>query len=201
MKKSCIGIACMILGIIIMAVPFAKEWYEDTQQEHILNEWKKEVSYLDTGGDKQQEKSPQTEEISLELQEQVVGILKIPAINLEQPILYGATEENLNLSVASIEPTGRPGKEGNMAIAGHNSRTYGRHFNRLSELKEEDGIIVQTVERDYSYHVTDIFVADAEEVWVLEDTTKGDEITLITCYYPQEGETQRLIVKGMADGK
>lgn len=127
----------------------------------------------------------------------VVGILRIPAIGLENPVLKGSTKQNLNLSVATVEPTGTPGVDGNFVIAGHNSRTYGRHFNRLAELKNGDELFVDTEGGNYAYMVTDVYVVEAEDVWVLDDTIDGAEITLITCYYPKEGKPQRLVVKGI----
>lgn len=190
MKK--IGAICIALGICILATPYCKESYEDYRQQKILNTWQQETAVLLSG-------EPKTESETAEglTSEKAVAVLKIPVIELEQPVLEGTTKEHLDMSLATIEPTGTPGKEGNFAVAGHNSRTYGRHFNRLSELSEGDLITVETTKDSFDYYVTDSYVVNEDEVWVLSDTLQGAEITLMTCYYSKEGEVQRLIIKGV----
>jgi len=46
------------------------------------------------------------------------GLLIIDKIRLRVPILPGITKRNLDLAVASVESTGKPGQEGNYVIAG-----------------------------------------------------------------------------------
>lgn len=201
-RKKYIGIGCIILGILVMLIPFVKESVEDQKQQIILTQWKQEMDWIGRGEETSAPRKNIEKKIYAEENlEGVVGILKIPVIEMEQPILKGATEHNLNLSVATVEPTGTPGADGNFVIAGHNSRTYGRHFNRLKELKVGDELFVDSKTGNYAYRVTDVYVAEAEDVWVLEDTVDGAEITLITCHYPKEGKKQRLIVKGILQEK
>lgn len=200
-KKRYLAIGCIILGIWVMMIPSVKESVEDQRQQKILTQWKQEMNRIGSG-----EKTAETgkniaKRISAKENSEVVGVLRIPIIELEQPVLKGATEHNLNLSVATVEPTGKPGADGNFALAGHNSRTYGRHFNRLAELKIGDELFVDTRRETYAYRVTDVYVAGAEDVWVLDDSMDGAEITLITCHYPKEGKKQRLIVKGLLQEK
>lgn len=197
-KKRYLGIGCIILGIWVIMVPFAKESVEDWRQQKILMQWKQEMSQIESGEKASESGKNIAKRIYAEENlEGVVGVLRIPTIEFEQPILKGATEHNLNLSVATVEPTGTPGAEGNFAIAGHNSRAYGRHFNRLAELKIGDELFVDTRVEIYAYRVTDVYVVEAEDVWVLGDNVDRAEITLITCHYSPKGKKQRLIIKGI----
>lgn len=197
-KKMYLGIGCILFGIGVMLVPFVKESGEDQRRQKILTQWRQEMGQIKNGKETPRiESNTEKGTDTGENLEEVVGILSIPAIEFESPVLKGATRQNLNLSIATVEPTAEPGADGNFAIAGHNSRTYGRHFNRLSELKSGDELLVETREGNYTYTVTDVYVVEAEDVWVLGDTIHGAEITLITCHYPKEGRTQRLIVKGI----
>jgi len=125
----------------------------------------------------------------------IEGILKIEKIDLELPILSGATKSNLEISVSSINNTGKPGEIGNYSIAGHRSHTYGRHFNRLGEIEKGDIIEVVTGDAAYTYKVYDIFTVDPGEIWVLRPDGNHKEITLITCE-PMINPTRRLIVRG-----
>lgn len=123
------------------------------------------------------------------------GMLKIDKINLYLPILNRATKNNLNISVASIENTGKAGEVGNYAIAGHRSHTYGRNFNRLGEIEKGDIIEVDNGNNKYKYIIVDKFLVKPDEVWVLKGNNKDKEITLITCE-PMINPTHRLILKG-----
>ncbi len=124
------------------------------------------------------------------------GMLKIDKINLYLPILPGVTEDNLNISVASIENTGKPGKIGNYSIAGHRVQKYGQHFNRLDEVEIGDVIEIEDREKTYKYVVFNKFLVDPKETWVINRTSKTErEVTLITCY-PLINPTRRLIIKG-----
>lgn len=201
-KKKYWGIGCILLGICVMLVPFVKESGEDQKQQKILRQWQQEMNHIGIGEEPAKKEHPTAKNTDAkEILEEVVGILRIPAIELEQPVLKGATKQNLNLSVATVEPTGMPGADGNFVIAGHNSRTYGRHFNRLAELRNGDELLVDTRTGNYAYRVTDSYVVEAEDVWVLGDTIDGAEITLITCHYPEEKTVQRLIIKGILQEK
>lgn len=193
MKKKYIGALFILLGIVIIAFPFLKARNENIRQQKILEAWNQMAAHMNDVESTKEQAEVRAGQIDME---DVIGILRIPAIELEQPVLKGAAGQNLSLSLAAVEPV-RLGGEGNLVIAGHNSRTYGRHFNRLSELEMGDEITIETLERSYSYEVTGSFIVEAGAVWVLEETLDGAEITLITCYYPSEGETQRLIVKGI----
>lgn len=195
MKKFYIGVLCILLGVSVMAFPFAKERYEMTHQQGLLESWKKEAVKKAAV-----QKTEGQEFVSNENVEDgtVVGILKIPAIELEQPILEGATEENLSISICIMEEGGDiEADRGNIAIAGHHSRTYGRHFNRLGELMEGDRITIETLNKTYGFEVTGSFIVEEEDTWVLDSTLDGKEITLMTCHYPKDKKTQRLIVKGI----
>lgn len=198
MKKRYIGAGLIILGLALLFAPFLKGEYAEHRQREILKQW--EGGLAQTGQSESEAGRGAAQGgggLEDEGAEPAVGILKIPAIGLEQPILTGATKRNLDISPAAVEPACRPGEEGNFAVAGHNSRTYGRHFNRISELKQGDDIMVVTADGNYSYLVTESFIVEAEDTWVLEPSLNGGEITLITCYYTEEGETRRLIVKGL----
>ncbi len=129
------------------------------------------------------------------IQKHMEGMLIIDKIEFRQSILKGATQNNLNISVASVENTGKAGEIGNYAIAGHRNRSYGRNFNRLEEIETGDTIVVDSGEAQFEYVVTEKLYVYPEEVWVLYSNKKDKEITLITCH-PMKNPTHRLIIKG-----
>lgn len=209
MKRKVISTLLIISGILIIAYPKLAQTYHDYKQKKILEGWqeslfnieeiKEDNLSLGPSPDSNPNPIPDEEEPleSLENKKEsgVEGILKIDKIDLEMPILKGATKENMNVSLASIDHTGAIGKIGNYSIAGHRSRTYGRNFNRLEEVEVEDKILVNDGKQDYEYTVVEKFKVLPEEVWVLEGNEKDKEITLVTCH-PMRNPTHRLIVKG-----
>lgn len=130
----------------------------------------------------------------------VEAVLTIPKIDLKMPVISDATLGHLDVSPSSIIGTGTPWDGGNYAIAGHRSRTYGRHFNRLDELEIGDSVQITDVNgNQYAYTVYEKEVVDETDLSVLQN--EGfDEVTLITCHPITEVHpTTRLIVKARLD--
>lgn len=214
--KKIMGCLLIVFGISLLAFPTIKEKYYDYKQEKIMNEWEEAMKAVETYdineefietdlsvnkiSVQEQEKSDTKKEnndwIKTYIENNMEGVLKIKKIDFYQPILTGATEENLNISVATIENTGQMGRVGNYCIAGHRNRTYGRNFNRLDELEKGDIIEVSNRKETYIYEVKEKMIVKPEEIWVLKGNDKDHEITLITCDYSSK-PTVRLIVKGI----
>lgn len=182
MKLRVIAIILMILGISFISYPRVKAYYYIDKQEDILNQWQENLTSLEVNNE-------------IYPSENIEGTLKIDSINFYQPILKGATKNNLNLSVSKIDNTASMGTIGNYAIAGHNSKVYGRNFNRLHEVDIGDEIELTDESSDYKYRVYDRFIVDPDEIWVIESDGNRSTITLITCDYSTD-PSSRLIIKG-----
>ena len=118
--------------------------------------------------------------------------LSIPSIDLNAPVLPKTTKEYLNIALTQIKKDQVPG-QGNFTIAGHNSSVYGRHFNRLHEVKIGDEIQLIDGEDIFTYQIDSKEIISPSEVDVLNDHPDKNEITLITC---TDTGTKRLAVKG-----
>ena len=125
--------------------------------------------------------------------QQTLGVLKIDKINLNLPILDGATEKNLKIGSARVKGTSDIGVIGNVAIAAHRSHTFGRFFNRLAEIELGDEILITTDKETYKYRVYKIHVVEPTDVSVLYRNSKDKILTLITCDPPVKA-THRLII-------
>lgn len=129
------------------------------------------------------------------IEENMEGILIIDRIDFKQPILRGASRENMLLTVTSFDSDAYPGQIGNYAIIGHRNLTYGRNFNRLGEVEIGDELIVVTDDGRFVYRVREIFLVLPDDVGVLFGTQLEKRITLITCD-PIGNPTHRLIIRG-----
>jgi len=121
-----------------------------------------------------------------------LAILRIPKINLEVAVLPGTTEVALNRGVGHIDGTPFPGEDGNIGIAGHRDG----YFRGLKDVVVGDLIEMETLTDSETYTITELFLVDPPDVWVLEPT-ESPSITLVTCYpfYYAGSAPQRYIVR------
>lgn len=209
-------------GIGVIAFPWAKALYFTSIQNKVMRLWQEEIvrneSENSFGNENDDSVAVQVsiseESISIEsietdngewtedvnpdfsleyVKNNMEGIITIDKIKLRSPILSGATAYNLNISVCSAANAGKMGEPVNYILAGHKSRIYGRHFNRLAELCAGDKVVVENGTDTFEYTVEEIFSVTPEDTWVMESNGERT-LTLITCDY-RTNPTSRLIVR------
>ena len=175
-------------------VILAEEQSDNTESTNEINDEEPQAQeqYQENSGEDAQETAQYTI--------QPIGILEIEKINVNLPILEGATQKNLKVGVGWIKETTKLGEVGNTALAAHRSHTYGRLFNRLDELEIDDEIIVISDGTEYRYKVYQKLVVEPTDTSVLSRNNKDRIITLITCT-PMKDPTHRLIIKGKIKDK
>jgi len=141
------------------------------------------------------------EEIKLETRERqieldnVIGIIKIPKINLEYPVIDETTE-----ALMKIAPTkyagGLPNEVGNFCIIGHNYYD-GTQFSNLKKLEKGDLVYLSDVFGDeLEYKIYDKYEVNETDFTCIEQNTENIEVTLITC---TSDKTKRLVLKCIAN--
>lgn len=106
-----------------------------------------------------------------------LALLRIPALNLEVPVLRGTGEFTLNRGVGIIRNTSQPGQAGNIGIAGHRDG----FFRGLKDIKKGDTISLVTMTGTSVYMVDRIRITDPKDVSVLSPRGEAS-LTLVTCY-------------------
>lgn len=106
-----------------------------------------------------------------------IGVLRIPRIHVEVPILEGTDDLSLNRGVGHVAGTANPWEEGNIAIAGHRDG----FFRGLEDIGVGDRVEVVTQERTQVYVIDRIVIVDPSDVSVLRPRAYSS-LTLITCY-------------------
>lgn len=128
----------------------------------------------------------------------VIGIIKIPKIDLEYPILEmdisNPEEAKDPMRLAIIKYWGGEiNGYGNLSLAGHNNYN-GTMFGKTKYLEVGDTFeLIDLTNQSIQYQIYDIFKTDPNDVTILE--TKDEtirEVTLITC---TNGNRERLILK------
>lgn len=159
---------------------------------------------------------PQQEEINLEEQDTtedtqtaenvknrlngqtLVGLIEIPKIDLIYAIVEGTSDYNLGVAIGHMSQTASVGAVGNCCLAGHRGGTSGPYFKKINQLEPNDEIkITDTYGQLYTYHVTESFVVEPEDMWVTKEEDQQTKLlTLITC---QEHGNKRLIVRAVCN--
>jgi sortase A len=206
----------ILAGILVMLYPKANEWYENRQEQQLLEEAEQgiidpvpvssdtdlkskyaQVTKLlaeeSAAEEPSQTEAPVQDEPEIEVGGKVIALIQIDKINLKLPVLEGATKANMKHAAAHMKETTPIGQVGNAAIAAHRARTTGRLFNRLNEVVVGDTITVKTNKEEFQYKVYDISVVEPTDVSVLDGNSKDSILTLITCD-PLVNPTHRLIV-------
>ncbi len=122
----------------------------------------------------------------------VVGIIKIPKIDLEYPILEKTNKESLNLSITKF--WGNEINEiGNVSLAGHNNLN-GTMFGKTKKLEVGDIIELTDIQNvTLKYQIFKKYVIDPNDIsCILPEQEDTREVTLITC---TNGNKNRLILK------
>lgn len=130
------------------------------------------------------------------IENNVIGYISIPKINIEVPILLGANTANMKKGAVHLTETSYPigGANTNSVIAAH--RGYGKAtlFRHIDKIGVGDKIHIRNFKEELTYEVYEIKIINPDDISELEIQEGQDIITLITCH-PYRVNTQRYIVK------
>jgi sortase A len=121
-----------------------------------------------------------------------IGLLSIPKIGLNDAIVEGVGEVELEQGPGHYPGTPLPGQAGNVAIAGHRT-TYAHPFYNLNVLAPGDPIYILTKQGLFRYKVVGTQVVPPSDVAVLTSQTNAATLTLTTCN-PRYSAATRMVV-------
>ncbi|MGN1298966.1 MAG: sortase [Candidatus Scatovivens sp.] len=178
----------LIISAIIVSFFVIKKY---TEMNKVENKAKEVVENINI--EKQNNNNEIISEINQEIQgNKVVGIIKIPKIDLEYPILEKTNVETLKLSITKFWGN-QINEIGNVTLAGHNNLS-GTMFGKTKKLEIGDTIELTDIQNvTLKYEIFDKYVIDPNDISCIlpvEENTR--EVTLITC---TNGNKNRLIVK------
>lgn len=125
-----------------------------------------------------------------------IGVLRVPKVRINAPILEGTDALALNRGVGRITGTARIGQGGNIGIAGHRDG----FFRGLKDVNTGDRIEVLTNAGTEIYIIDSIQIVKPDDVSVLAPRERPS-LTLVTCYpfYFLGSAPERYIVQASAD--
>ena len=126
----------------------------------------------------------------------VFAFLRIPKLDLYQPIFTDASKVNLAKGVAHIMGTDMPGLSPGLrpVIAGHRGYYQSVMFMHLNELAEGDSVFVEWKDKALEYKVYNQEIIEPWEVEKLDPIEGRKLLTLLTCNPMRPPRRQRLLV-------
>lgn len=193
MKNKKIIYKVLLVLLITAAIIVGWQIFYKQYEDQVYNTENKEIVEIFHQKEKENSKNDKEKKIDLEYKGQkVIGLIKIPAIDLEYPILDKTTKLAMRTSISRFYG-GEINQNGNVSLAGHNNYS-GTMFGKNKNLKLGNQVLLtDTKGKTIKYEIYDIFITDPDDTTVLEtkDSTIK-EVTLITC---KNGRSERLIIK------
>ena len=130
------------------------------------------------------------------IEDEIIGVLEIPAMELTMPVYLGALDDNLAAGAAVLGNTSAPigGDNANSVIAGHRGWRGADYFRHINRLQVGDTVKLTNLWEILTYTVTDIQIIQPHEVDKIKIQQSRDLLTLITCHPYASGGRQRYVV-------
>lgn len=130
------------------------------------------------------------------IDDEIIGALEIPALELVMPVYLGASDSHLAAGAAVLGNTSVPigGIDTNCVIAGHRGWYGADYFRHIDRLRVGDTVAVTNLWETLTYAVVDIQIIQPDQVEKIKIQPGRDLLTLITCHPYASGGRQRLVV-------
>ena len=130
------------------------------------------------------------------IEDEIIGVLEIPAMELTMPVYLGASDDHLAAGAAVLGNTSAPigGDNTNCVIAGHRGWRGADYFRHIDRLQMGDTVQLTNLWETLAYTVTDIQVIQPHEAEKIKIQPNRDLLTLLTCHPYASGGRQRYVV-------
>lgn len=130
------------------------------------------------------------------IEDEIIGVLEIPAMELTMPVYLGASDGHLAAGAAVLGNTSAPigGDNTNCVIAGHRGWKGADYFRHIDRLRVGDTVKLTNLWETLTYTVADIQIIQPHEVDKIKIQQGCDLLTLVTCHPYASGGRQRYVV-------
>lgn len=111
-------------------------------------------------------------------QDDVIGVLKIPKIEAELPIIEGTDEEMLERGVGHYSASALPTDNEQIVLSGHRDTV----FRKFAKLEVGDHFIVEMPYGTFEYEISSTEIVDKDDTTVIG--AMGKEVLVVTTCYP-----------------
>lgn len=130
------------------------------------------------------------------IEDEIIGVLEIPAMELTMPVYLGASDAHLAAGAAVLGNTSAPigGDNTNCVIAGHRGWRGADYFRHIDRLRVGDAVTLTNLWETLTYTVVDFQIIQPHEVEKIKIQPNRDLLTLLTCHPYASGGRQRYVV-------
>ncbi|MGV3464653.1 MAG: class D sortase [Heyndrickxia sp.] len=170
MKKLAIGI--MIAGLICLINSGWNIWKGRQLQVSTLHQAKAMTNEIGSSVKVQENHTRKKKD------KNIIGVLEIPRLDKELPIVEGTSPENLEKGVGHYKSSSLPGNKDQIVLSGHRDTV----FQRFGELKKGDTVTVKLKSGTYLFVIDHMKIVDADDRTIIHSTKPKEELVLTTCY-------------------
>lgn len=140
--------------------------------------------------------APAADLVAYGIEDEISGVLEIPAMELTMPVYLGASDAHLAAGAAVLGNTSAPigGDSTNCVIAGHRGWKGADYFRHIDKLAVGDEVRITNLWETLTYTVADIQIIQPHEVDKIKIQSDRDLLTLLTCHPYASGGKQRYVV-------
>ena len=130
------------------------------------------------------------------IEDEIIGVLEIPTMELTMPVYLGASDNHLAAGAAVLGNTSAPigGDSTNCVIAGHRGWKGADYFRHIDKLAVGDTVKLTNLWETLAYTVAEIQIIQPHEVEKIKIQQSRDLLTLITCHPYASGGRERYVV-------
>ena len=130
------------------------------------------------------------------IEDEIIGVLEIPAMELTMPVYLGASDAHLAAGAAVLGNTSAPigGDNTNCVIAGHRGWRGADYFRHIDKLAVGDTIRLTNLWETLTYTVADIQIIQPHQIERIKIQSNRDLLTLLTCHPYASGGRERYVV-------
>lgn len=220
-KSTNILIAIMFcVGLSLLLYPTVSNFYNSWLQSKIITEYSAQVDNLDKEVYRKcleeaeewnealwedgnhfslsEDMEAQYEDMLKISEDDVMGYIEIPSINLTLPIAHGAEEETLKNAVGHLEWSSLPigGENTHCVLSAHRGLPSAELFTNIDHLERGDKFYIHVLGETLTYVVDKIAVVEPNDYTLLGKEEGKDYVTLFTCT-PYGINSHRLLVRGV----
>ena len=165
--KKLIGLIILYIGICFLAVSGYQFWNQHKGHMQSMQKMDRSIK-----------KNKIEEKEFKPLENEVIGKLSIPKINVNLPIIEGTDEEDLKKGVGHYSASALPGENDQILLSGHRDTM----FRRFDEIKIGDHLLVELPYGKYEYEIKKTKIVPAHDTTVIRSTAPKEVLLVSTCY-------------------
>lgn len=130
------------------------------------------------------------------LEDEVFGVISVPAIELSMPIYLGASRANMAIGAALMTETSMPigTPNSNAVICGHRGWNGASYFLHIDKIQIGDTVTITNLWEELEYTVVSTKIISPYDLDAVKIQEGKEMITLLSCHPVASGGKQRYLV-------